>query len=135
MEKAKVTQRLAAILAADVVGYTRLVPDGEAATMATLDLCRRFFRQQAQANRGRVVDTAGDSVLAIFETATGAVRAALAIQKSLGEHNQTLADDRRMLFRIGVNSGDIMEKQDGTVFGDGVNLAARFEGLRTQAGY
>ena len=79
MEKAKVTQRLAAILAADVVGYTRLMHDDEAATMATLDLCRGFFRQQAQANRGRVVDTAGDSVLAIFETATGAVRAALAI--------------------------------------------------------
>ncbi len=123
------TQRLAAILAADAAGYTRLMHDDESATMATLDEYRGIFRQHIEANRGRLVDTAGDSVLAVFEIASGAVGAALAIQADIGARNEGLPEDRRMHFRIGVHLGDVMEKADGSVFGDGVNVAARLEGI------
>ncbi len=123
------TQRLAAILAADAAGYTRLMHDDESATMATLDEYRGIFRQHIEANRGRLVDTAGDSVLAVFEIASGAVGAALAIQHDIGGRNEGMPEDRRMHFRIGIHLGDVMEKTDGSVFGDGVNVAARLEGI------
>ena len=80
MADPRVVQRLAAILAADVAGYSRLMGDDERATIATLDEMRGVFKEQVEANRGRVVDMAGDSVLAVFETAIGAVEAAVAIQ-------------------------------------------------------
>ena len=80
MAESDVTQRVAAILAADAVGYTRLMAVDEPATIAALDAARAVFVEHIEANRGRVVDTAGDSVLAVFETTAGAVRAAVAIQ-------------------------------------------------------
>jgi adenylate cyclase len=123
-----IRQRLAAILAADAVGYSRLMQDNELATVATLDECRTVFRERIEANGGRVVDMAGDSVLAAFETATGAVKAAIESQDVLIERNATLADERRMQFRIGVHLGEVMEKSDGSIYGDGVNVAARLEG-------
>jgi adenylate cyclase len=112
-----VRQRLAAILVADVAGYSRLMQVDEHATVA--------------AEGGRVVDMAGDSVLAIFETAVGAVRAALAVQETLAaaEIAQRVPEARAMRFRIGVHLGDVIEKADGTVYGDGVNVAARLESL------
>lgn len=122
-------QRLAAILAADAAGYTRLMRDDESATMATLDHYRGIFRRHTEANRGRLVDTAGDSVLAIFEVASGAVGASLAIQDDLADCNRALPQTRQMHFRIGVHLGDVMEKADGTIYGTGVNIAARLEGL------
>ena len=121
------TRRLAAILAADVVGYTRLMRDDEQATIAALEACRAVFAETIAAHGGRVVDMAGDSVLAVFETAGGAVEGALAIQQRLAAREEP--EERRMRYRIGVNSGDIVEKADGTVYGDGVNVAARLEGL------
>jgi adenylate cyclase len=127
-------QRLAAILAADVAGYSRLMAADERATVAALDAARAVFRSSIESNQGRVIDMAGDSVLAVFETAAGAVGAALAVQKALGETSKGVPEARRMRFRIGVHLGDVMEKADGTVYGDGVNIAARLEGLAAPGG-
>ncbi len=121
--------RLAAVLAADVAGFTRLMADDERATMAALEAARAVFREHVAVNSGRVVDTAGDSVLAVFENAAGAVLAALAVQKKLDQINEDVSETRRMLFRVGVHLGDINEKPDGTIYGDGVNVAARLESL------
>ncbi len=122
-------QRLAAILAADAAGYSRLMAADERATMAALDAARALFRSKVEAHRGRVVDTAGDSVLAVFETAIGAVSAALAVQRDLDASCTSVPEDRQMRFRIGVHLGDVIEKGDGTVYGDGVNIAARLQAL------
>jgi adenylate cyclase len=127
-------QRLAAILAADVAGYSRLMAADERATVAALDAARAVFRSQIESSQGRVIDMAGDSVLAVFETATGAVSAALAIQKEVNASGECAPEDRRMRFRIGVHLGDVIEKADGTVYGDGVNIAARLEGLAEPGG-
>jgi adenylate cyclase len=118
-------QRLAAILAADAAGYSRLMAADERATVAALDSCRGVFRRLIESHQGRVVDMAGDSVLALFETASGAVHAALAIQKEL-EGADRKCDLR---FRVGVHLGDVLEKSDGTVYGDGINVAARLQSL------
>jgi adenylate cyclase len=127
-------QRLAAILMADVAGYSRLMNCDECGTVAALDTARTVFRTTIDANRGRVIDMAGDSVLAIFETASGAVASALAIQAELGRRSADVAADCRMLFRIGIHLGDVFEKGDGTIFGDGVNIAARLEGIAEPGG-
>jgi adenylate cyclase len=131
---AELKQRLAAILAADVAGYSRLMAADERATVAALDSARAVFRTQIESIGGRVIDMAGDSVLAVFVTATGAVSAALAIQQQLRSLAADVPDDRRMGFRIGVHLGDVIEKADGTVYGDGVNIAARLEGLAEPGG-
>jgi TolB-like protein len=125
---------LSAILSADVAGYSRLMAADEAATVATLNACRAVFRDAIAAEGGRVVDTAGDSVLSVFDSAVAAVACALAVQERLAEHNADLADERRMDFRIGINLGDIIEQADGSVYGDGVNIASRLEGLATPGG-
>ena len=130
-----ITERVAAILAADAVGYSRLMADDEQATVKALDKARDVFRRHVEANRGRVVDTAGDSVLAVFETTSGAVRASVAIQEGLHELNADTPTERQMQFRIGIHLGDIMEKpSDGTIYGDGVNVAARLEALSEPGG-
>jgi adenylate cyclase len=122
-------KRLVAILAADAAGYSRLMAADEAATVAALDGARAVFRKQIESNQGRVIDMAGDSVLSVFELATGAVSAALAIQQELNAASSNEPEGRRMRFRIGVHLGEIIEKADDTVYGDGVNIAARLEGL------
>src|SRR5215475_10797065 len=127
-------RKLETILAADVAGYSRLMQGDDEATVATLEACRGIFRERIQAHRGRVVDMAGDSVLAVFDAATGAVRAAVEIQVALVERNETLPGARRMRFRIGVNLGEVIERPDGTVYGDGVNIAARLESLAEAGG-
>ena len=134
MSDSGLRQRLAAILAADVAGYSQLMAADEQATVAALDASRKVFRSQIEANQGRVIDMAGDSVLAVFETATGAVSAALAVQQELGTFSSTVSEDRRMRFRVGVHLGDVIEKGDGTIYGDGVNIAARLEGLAEPGG-
>jgi adenylate cyclase len=106
----------------------------ERSTVAALDAARAVFRGRIEANQGRLIDTAGDSVLAVFETAIGAVNAALTIQETLSTADSTVAEDRRMRFRIGVHLGDVIEKADGTVYGDGVNIAARLEGMAEPGG-
>jgi adenylate cyclase len=126
--------RLAAILAADVAGYSRLMAQDEHATLANLDAARGVFRLRIEANQGRVIDMAGDSVLAAFETASGAVSAALEIQKALAMTGEAMPEAQRMRFRIGIHLGDVIEKTDGTIYGDGVNIAARLEGLAEPGG-
>ncbi|HEX9395957.1 MAG TPA: adenylate/guanylate cyclase domain-containing protein, partial [Burkholderiales bacterium] len=120
-------QRLTAILAADVAGYARLMAADAGATVAALDDARAVFRQRIEASGGRVIDMAGDSVLAVFDTAAGAVDAALAVQKALEAASASIAEDKRMRVRIGVHLGDVMEKPDGSVYGNGVNIAARLQ--------
>jgi len=127
-------QRLAAILMADVAGYSRLMSCDERGTVAALDDARAVFRTTVAAHRGRVIDMAGDSVLAVFETAGGAVVSALAIQAELARLSADVAADCRMQFRIGIHLGDVIEKADGTVYGDGVNIAARLEGIAEPGG-
>ncbi len=127
-------QRLAAILAADAAGYSRLMAIDADGTVASLDAAREVFRAQIESNHGRVIDMAGDSVLAVFETAAGAVTAAVAVQHALSMSSDAAPHDRQMRFRIGVHMGDVIEKADGTVYGDGVNIAARLEGLADAGG-
>lgn len=127
-------QRLAAILAADVAGYSRLMAIDEQATVSALDAARDVFRRLIEPNQGRIVDMAGDSVLAVFDTASGAVSAALMVQLELAQAAEPLPEERRMRFRIGVHLGDVIEKADGTVYGDGVNIAARLEALAEPGG-
>jgi adenylate cyclase len=127
-------RRLAAILSADVVGYSRLMQGDDTATVAVLDAHRGVFRQQIEAKLGRVVDMAGDSVLAVFDSVIEAVRCAVTVQETLAERNRSLPETRRMRFRIGVNLGDVIAKDDGTVYGDGVNIAARLESLAEPGG-
>lgn len=134
MSGSELKQRLAAILAADVAGYSRLMSTDERATVTALDAARAVFRRQIEATQGRVIDMAGDSVLAVFETAAGAVNAALTIQAEIEAATGAVLEDRRMRFRIGVHLGDVIEKSDGTVYGDGVNIAARLESLAEPGG-
>ena len=134
MNQTGLKQRLAAILAADVAGYSRLMAADERATVAALDAARKVFRSHIESSQGRVIDMAGDSVLAVFEIATGAVSAALAVQQQLKTLVAGVPEDRRMRFRIGVHLGDVIEKPDGTIYGDGVNIAARLEGLAEPGG-
>jgi adenylate cyclase len=127
-------QRLTAILAADAVGYSRLMAGDDRATVTALDAARAIFRSQIQTNQGRVVDMAGDSVLAVFETAAGAVKTAIAVQREFGLLAKEAPQDRQLHFRIGVHLGDVIEKSDGTVYGDGVNIAARLQAMSDPGG-
>jgi len=129
VSESELKQRLAAILAADVAGYSRLMSVDERATVAALDAARAVFRKRIESSQGRVIDMAGDSVLAVFELASGAVSAALSIQKSLNAASGEPDAGGRLRFRIGVHLGEIIEKPDGTVYGDGVNIAARLQAL------
>jgi class 3 adenylate cyclase len=129
MSELKIHHRLTAILAADAVGYSRLMAADDRATVAALDAARNVFRMQIEAHHGRVVDMAGDLVLAVFDTASGLVRAALAIQAQLESAAYVEPEARRMRFRIGAHLDDVLAKSDGTVYGDGVNIAARLQAL------
>src|SRR5262245_9798410 len=123
-----VERRLAAILAADVAGYSRLMGADEEGTLKTLNLYRGVMTQLIEEHQGRVVTTAGDSLLAEFSSPVQAVRAAVAVQRALDWHNADLDEARRMRFRIGINLGDVMV-QESDLLGDGVNVAARLEQL------
>jgi adenylate cyclase len=126
------TRKLAAILSADVKGYSRLMGEDEAATVATLTEYRKVMEGLIHDYHGRVVDSPGDNLLAEFPSAVEAVNCAWHIQQEIQQRNRTLSEGRRMMFRIGVNIGDIIEEK-GRIYGDGVNIAARLEGL-AQAG-
>ena len=127
-------RRLAAIVAADVAGYSRLMNGDEADTLAMLNASRTIFHTHVDAHGGRVVDTAGDSVLAIFESVVEAIDASAEIQDALRLLNDERAADRRMLFRIGINLGDVLQQTDGSIYGDGVNIAARLQALAEPGG-
>ncbi len=134
MAEERVQRRLAAILAADVVGYSRLMGEYEEATLAALtahlaDLIEPCIAE----HRGRVVKTTGDGLLAEFASVVDAVRCAVAVQDGMRGRNADVAAARRIEFRVGVNLGDVIV-QDDDVYGDGVNVAARLEGLAEPGG-
>jgi adenylate cyclase len=133
MDDPPITRRLAAIMAADVAGFSRLMSADEEATLRTLDAYRRTISDLISEHAGRIFGTAGDSVIAEFSSAVQAVRAAVSIQRSLDRHNADLSPERRMEFRIGINIGDVMADGDN-LLGDGVNVAARIEGVAEPAG-
>jgi adenylate cyclase len=126
-------RRLAAILSADVAGYSRLMGEDEVATVRTLSAYRGVVAAVVAAHGGRIVDMPGDNILAEFASAIDAVEAALAMQRELGTRNAPLPEPRRMAFRVGVNLGDIISEDD-RIYGDGVNIAARVESLADPGG-
>jgi adenylate cyclase len=128
-----VERKLTTILCADVHGYSRLMEQDEAATLATLRTYRDAIDGLIARHRGRVVSTAGDSLLADFPSVVEAVQCAIEIQQELAGRNRSLPDARRMAFRIGINLGDVM-LHDGDLYGEGVNVAARLEALAEPGG-
>jgi class 3 adenylate cyclase len=128
-----VERKLAAILCADVYGYSRLMGEDEEATLQTLTSHRKLIDSQIERHRGRFVSSAGDSVLAEFASVVEAVNCAIDIQIALKAENANLPPERRMEFRIGVNLGDVMVEGE-QIYGDGVNVAARLESLADPGG-
>jgi adenylate cyclase len=126
-------RKLTAILSADAVDYSRLMDDDEEATVRTLTSYRTAISDIVKQFRGRIVDTPGDNILADFASVVDAVNCAVEIQQELAERNAELPENRKMQFRIGVNLGDVIEEDD-RIYGDGVNIAARIEGLANAGG-
>jgi len=126
-------RKLAAILSADVEGYSRLMGLDEESTIRTLTKYRSAMTTLIQQHRGRVVDTPGDNLLAEFASVVDAVNCAVEIQRELAERNAKLHDERKMLFRIGINLGDVVDEED-RIYGDGVNITARLESLAEAGG-
>src|SRR6516162_11364815 len=134
MNSDRVERRLAAILAADVAGYSRLMEADEEGTLAALRAIRRELGDPKIAeHRGRVVKTTGDGLLVEFASVVDAVRYAVEVQRAMAERNAAMPEEKRIEFRIGIHQGDIIA-EDGDIFGDGVNLAARLEGLAEPGG-
>src|ERR1700730_11806738 len=126
------TRKLAAILAADVVGYSKLAGSDEERTLARLRALRSdLFDPTIALHHGRVVKRTGDGVLIEFRSVVDAVRCAIEIQNAMVERNTGVPEDRRIEFRIGIHVGDVVEESDGDLMGDGVNIAARLEGIAT----
>jgi len=126
-------RKLSAILSADVQGYSRLMGEDEEATIRTLTEYREKIAEKVEFYKGRVVDFPGDNILAEFSSVVDAVKCAIETQAVIAKHNNKLPENRRMLFRMGVNLGDIVEEND-RIYGDGVNIAARLEGLAEGGG-
>jgi adenylate cyclase len=134
LEQAGVERRLAAILASDVVGYSRLMAADEAGTHAHLKALRReLIDPKIAAHHGRIVKLMGDGALVEFASVVDAVQCAVDIQRAMAERDADVAEDRRIRFRVGVNLGDIIIEDDD-IYGDGVNIAARLEGLAEPGG-
>jgi class 3 adenylate cyclase len=124
-------RKIAAIFAADIAGYSRLVAEDEEETLRRLASYRSVTDDFIARSGGRIFNTAGDAVLAEFPSAVEAVRCAIDIQESLRTRNMAYPASRQMSFRIGITIGDVVER-DGDLLGDGVNIAARLEGLAEQ---
>ena len=134
MSSERVERRLTAVLAADVAGYSRLMGRDEEGTLAQLKSFRKTLVDPAIAeHRGRIVKTTGDGMLVEFASAVDAVRCAIAVQRGMAEQNANAPQDARIEFRIGIHVGDIMI-DDNDIFGDGVNIAARLEGIAEPGG-
>src|SRR5712671_4171497 len=129
----RVERRLAAIVAADVAGFSRLMGLDEVGTARTLREHRAVSDALVAKHGGRIVKTTGDGVLLEFPSVVDAVECAVAVQAEMAERNDAIPQDRRMLYRIGINLGDILiEGED--ILGDGVNVAARLEGIAEPGG-
>jgi adenylate cyclase len=126
-------RKLTAVFSADVAGYSRLMGEDEAATVKTLEAYKQVMFSLIRQHRGRVVDSPGDNLLAEFASVVDAVQCGVAVQKELQARNTDLPENRRMQFRIGVNLGDVIEEQ-GRIYGDGVNIAARLESCADPGG-
>jgi adenylate cyclase len=126
-------RKLAAILCADVKGYSKLMGEDESYTVGALKERRELFAENIQNHGGRVVNAPGDSILAEFPSVVSAVQCAVEIQTHIDDRNTKLPDNRKMVFRIGVNLGDVIESEDA-IYGDGVNIAARIEALADPGG-
>ena len=134
MAEARVQRRLAAILAADVAGYSRLMGVDEEGTLAALkELRRELADPKIKEHRGRIVKTTGDGLLVEFTSVVDAVSCAVEVQREMAERNASVPEARRIQFRIGINLGDII-KDGRDIFGDGVNVAARLEALAEPGG-
>jgi formylglycine-generating enzyme required for sulfatase activity/class 3 adenylate cyclase len=126
-------RKLAAVLAADIVGYSKLMAEAEEETLQRLEACRAIFQEVAERHRGRIFNTAGDAVLAELPSALAATRCAIEIQDRLAVWNAEHPESRKMKMRMGITVGDVYE-QDGDLLGDGVNIAARLQALATPGG-
>ena len=133
MIEERVKRKISAIFSADVEGYSRLMGDDEVATVRTLENYRNVMVDLIEQHRGRVVDSPGDNLLAEFGSVVDAVQCAVEVQQVLKAKNAELPENRRMQFRIGVNLGDVIEEGE-RIYGDGVNIAARIEGLAEGGG-
>ena len=133
MKEKRAKRKLSAIFSADVKGYSRLMGDDELATVETLKEYRELMGTLIQQFHGRVVDSTGDNLMAEFGSAVDAVECAVRVQEGLKPKNSELPENRRMEFRVGVNLGDVIEDGD-RIYGDGVNIAARIEGLADGGG-
>jgi WD40 repeat protein/class 3 adenylate cyclase len=129
----KTERRLTTILAADIAGYSRMMREDEDATMEALIACRQIVDVLIKDHRGRIANTAGDSVLAEFPSVTDGLNCALGLQQALAQRNEGTPEHRRMQFRVGMHLGDVVTK-DGDLFGDAVNIAARLEALSEPGG-
>jgi Adenylate and Guanylate cyclase catalytic domain len=129
----KVSRKLAAILAADIAGYSALMGADEGATVRGLKAQQAVILPMIGEHGGRVIDTAGDGILAEFGSVVNPVECAIAIQKTMTERNAQVEEPRRMQFRIGVNHGDVIYDET-RVYGDGVNVAARLESIAAPGG-
>jgi adenylate cyclase len=133
LEAPRLERRLIAILAADVEGYSRHMEQDEVSTLAILSSHRLIFDDLIASHNGRITGTAGDSVLAEFQSVVDALDCAVKVQDAIAVANEKQPTEHRLLFRIGINVGDVMVK-DGDIFGDGVNIAARLETLSAPGG-
>ena len=133
MTEERAKRKLSGILSADAVGYSRLMQEDEASTIVTLAESIELMANLIQQYRGRVVDAPGDNLLAEFGSVVDAIECAVKVQQELKTKNAQLPDNRKMPFRIGVNLGDVVEEAD-RIYGDGVNIAARLEGLAEPGG-
>jgi len=126
-------RKLTVVFSADVVGYSRLMGENETGTVKTLTAYRKVMGEVVSQHRGRIIDSPGDNMLAEFASVVDAVQCAVAAQNEFKEWNANLPENRRMEFRIGVNLGDVIE-EESRIYGDGVNIAARLEGLAEAGG-
>ena len=126
-------RKLTAILSADVEGYSRLMGEDEEDTVRTLTAYREVFTTLIQQHNGRVIDSPGDNLLVEFVSVVDAVQCAVAVQKEINARNNELPENRRMQFRVGINLGDVIQEEE-RIYGDGVNIAARLEGLAEPGG-
>jgi TolB-like protein/class 3 adenylate cyclase len=132
-EEPSIQRRLAAILAADIAGYSRLMHEDEPATVRDLKAHQSVILPLVGRHGGRIIDTAGDGIMAEFPSVIGATECAVAIQTAMAERNEGVPEGRRMRFRIGINLGDVIH-DDARIYGDGINLAARLEALAEPGG-